>query len=156
MITCIFIGSVLTWHIYWPLSSLVTPLIWRVQVLKSLWVTESLALLVITCSWMARIALVSALIQATWYNQVGDELKYYFSFTSRSSYATSNDTFRDNVHMPPSRTAFYSMQVVTLLPRLRDKRLSDLMLPKVNNGNLVCIWKLPRPCHTQDPIESAR
>lgn len=35
------------------------------------------------------------------------------------------------------------MQVVTQLLRLRDKRLLGLMrpalLPKVNNGNLVCI-----------------
>lgn len=66
LITCIFMGSVLTWHMYWPRSSILTPLITRVQVLKSLCVTDSRSLFVITCSCMARIALASALIQATY------------------------------------------------------------------------------------------
>lgn len=78
---------------------------------------------------MARIALVSALIHATCYNQAGDEFKFiyiYKIFTREpATHTTSN------------------MQVVTLHIRLRDKRLLDQMrpvpLPKVNNGNLVCI-----------------
>lgn len=65
-LTCIFIGSVLTWHMYCPLSSLLTLFMLRVQVLQSLCVTVSLALFVITCSWIARIAFVSAFIHATY------------------------------------------------------------------------------------------
>lgn len=63
---CIFIGSVLTWHMYWPRSSIFTLFIFNVHVLKSLCVTDNRPLLVMTCSWIAKIALASAFIHATY------------------------------------------------------------------------------------------
>lgn len=62
---CIFIGSVFTWHIYCPLSSIRTPFMMRVHVLKSLCVTDKRSLFVITWSWIAKIAFASAFIHAT-------------------------------------------------------------------------------------------
>nr|CAD7452121.1 unnamed protein product [Timema tahoe] len=56
-------GSVLTWHMYCPLSSLLTPLRFRVHVLKSLWVTERRALLVMTCSYRENTSRLSALFR---------------------------------------------------------------------------------------------
>lgn len=50
---------------YWPRSSILTLRMIRVHVLKSLCVTDNRSLLVMTCSWMANIALASAFIHAT-------------------------------------------------------------------------------------------
>lgn len=64
-IDCWFCVCILTWHIYWPRSSIRTFRITRVHVLKSLWVTDRRSLFVMTCSWIAKIAFASAFIHAT-------------------------------------------------------------------------------------------
>lgn len=64
-LTWLFIGSVLIWHIYPPLSSSVTVLMWRFHVLTSRCETLTRGLWVITWSWIAWIAFVSAFTQPT-------------------------------------------------------------------------------------------
>lgn len=63
--TWLFIGSVLIWHMYHPLSDSCTSLRCKYQIFCSTWVTAILWFLVITCTWMVRIVWVSTLNQAT-------------------------------------------------------------------------------------------
>lgn len=58
-------GSVLIWHMYCPLSSSCTFLMCRFHVVWSLWDTDTRGLCVITWSWIAWIALVSAFTHPT-------------------------------------------------------------------------------------------
>lgn len=57
--TWLFIGSVLIWHMYSPLSSSCTLCMCRFHVLRSLCVTVTLGLCVMTWLWIAWMALVS-------------------------------------------------------------------------------------------------
>lgn len=67
-ITWLFIGSVLIWHMYCPLSSSCTFLICKFHVVWSLCDTDTLGLCVMTWSCMACMAFVSALTHPTWKN----------------------------------------------------------------------------------------
>lgn len=64
--TWLFIGSVFNWHIYPPLSSSETCRMCRFHVFRSEWDTVTRGLCVMTCSWIAWIAFVSAFTQPTW------------------------------------------------------------------------------------------
>lgn len=64
--TWLLIGSVLIWHMYVPQSFIWTLETCSFQVLWPLWVTESRGLWATMCVWMARMALESDLIHATW------------------------------------------------------------------------------------------
>lgn len=71
-------NQLLTWHMYWPRSSIRTFRMTSVQVLKSLWVTDKRSLFVMTCSCIARIAFASAFIHATYTNRINKYTEYYF------------------------------------------------------------------------------
>lgn len=63
--TWLFIGSVFNWHMYPPRSSSVTDFMCKFQVFRSECDTVTRELCVMTCSWIAWIALVSAFTQPT-------------------------------------------------------------------------------------------
>lgn len=62
----LFIGSVLIWHIYHPLSADRTSLMCKYHVRWSLWLTPILLFFVITWLWIVRMVCVSTLNHATW------------------------------------------------------------------------------------------
>lgn len=64
--TWLNIGSVFTWHMYVPESFFCTFDTCSIHVLCPLCVTDNLGLWATMCVWIARMALVSAFIQATW------------------------------------------------------------------------------------------
>lgn len=64
-LTWLFMGSVLIWHMYWPLSSSCTFLICKYHVEWSLCDTDTRGLCVMTWSWIAWMALVSAFTHPT-------------------------------------------------------------------------------------------
>lgn len=63
--TWLFIGSVLIWHIYQPMSLCLTSRICKYQLRCSVWVTAMRWFFVMTWLWIVRIVCVSTLSQAT-------------------------------------------------------------------------------------------
>lgn len=63
--TWLFMGSVLTWHMYSPPSSSCTLSMWRLHEFKLVWLTLTLGLCVMTWLWIAWMALVSDLTHPT-------------------------------------------------------------------------------------------